>query len=235
MRHASGGVRREHASLSASLDSITLTDNGSGTAKRVFPPKGVTLWNDLSVELTTPLPANLREPRTIPQYSRFWKEMERRVMIGVDSKSAARGFGHAITALPVRRQQVEVEIIGVDDDMPGRLLCRVVENGLHGDGWIDIRDISGSDRELPLDIFRDAAGHPLVFHADVEEIAADDRLRFSMTRPINEFLNSYISYDESERCVILSRIGESCMVLSDNGFICNVELDPDMDHLRKGM
>ncbi|MCM1111384.1 MAG: ATP-binding protein [Clostridium sp.] len=222
------------STISASETTVEISQTGGNPAYQVYPVGGAQLWNNLSIFLISPLPVNMREPRTIPQFSRFWKELERRLTTAAPSSSSVESRLRQVTTLPVKNQRVEIEVIDVDPSEHTRLLCRIVERGLHGEGWLRTTDINGSDRELPLELFRDSSGRNRVYPAVVRRILPDESIEFSMTEPLDDFHNSYLQFDDIERCVILSRRGDSCMTLSENGFICNVEISEDFDHLKKG-
>lgn len=219
------------ATLSVNESAIDIDESGAAEV-RVFPPDDTLpeLWHSMSVNLTSQLPANLRSPRTIPQYKRFWAEIERRFAEGNKAdQSAAR-----LSLVPSRGQDVEIEITGPDPSNRDRFLCRVVEEGWRGEGWIDRRDITTGSQDLPYSVFTDDAGRPLVFAATVKGGHDDQSLEFSMTDTLNDYFNSIISYDDIEDCAILKKIGDSCTVLSRRGFTLNVELDSDHDYLETG-
>lgn len=232
------------ATISASLSGVEIVQAGAAaTLRRVYPaadtPAADTPWNFLSIDLGSALPPALRSPRTIPQYKRFWAEVETRLTSENQTTADDSGSDGAKTApllLPERGQQVEIEVTGIHPEVAGRFLCRVVENGLAGEGWIDTKEISGSDRDLPYQVFVDTSGRSRVYPATVLHTGDGNgrNIGFSMLETLENFHNRFINFDATERCVILNKRGESCMTLSENGYIVNVEIDANHDYMERG-
>lgn len=229
------------ASISASLSGVEIVQTGCGaTPHRVFPAEPTDTadsWNSLTIDLSESLPPALRNPRTIPQYKRFWAEVETRLTSEQPTAGVAADTAPTTPLLlPECKQVVEVEFTGIDPHVAGRFLCRIVENGLTGEGYIDTKEISGSDRELPFRIFLDDSGRSRVYPVTV--ISTGDNsghgMAFSMLDTLENFHNRFININAIERCVILSKRGESCMTLSENGYVVNLEIDSDHDYLERG-
>lgn len=218
------------AALRVSEDAIELSDTLGEETQEVFPANDSRLWQDMKIMLSAPLPANLRQPRTIPQFRRFWQEVERRL---TDSDSARNAVAERLV-VPARGQDVEIEIYDIDPTRPDTYLCRVVEMGMKGSGSISKQQITTSNQEFPYSIFTDDSGNPLVFNATVIGGSDDKSLQFSLIDTLDEYFNSIINYDDIDDCVILKKLGDSCTVLSRRGFTLNVELDSDHDYLETG-
>lgn len=217
--------------LKVSEDLIEVDANQGEADCTVFPTDDLTLWHGMKVNLSSPMPANLRQPRTIAQYRHFWTELNRRLS---DHSENADEIVRNVRTLPQRGQDVEIEIYAIDPDNRERFLCRVVEEGLCGEGFIEKREISSSNQEIPLDVFLDRDGNPLVFRAVVLSVRGDHSLEFSLTETLNDYFRSIISYDTIYDCVILRKIADTCTVLARQGFTLNVTLDSDHDYLEAG-
>lgn len=195
----------------------------------------LSLWKGLAIRLDSLLPSELRNPRTIQQYKRMWREIEHRLTI-TPEQNADKGVPAIPVrlALPMKGDDVEIEITGVDPHNPDRFSCRVVEEGLRGEGWINKSAITSSERDLPYSVFVDEEGRPHVFPAEVIRCNDDGTLEFSMIDIINDYLNEEIRYENEEECVILRKRVDEATCLCRKGFVLNVRLDPGYDHLDKG-
>lgn len=193
------------------------------------------LWKGLGVKLDNMLPSEVRNPRTIQQYKRMWNEIEHRITMAAEQQSEKNPVPLPVRlAVPSRGDDTEIEIIGIDPDNTDRFRCRVVEEGMRGEGWIHKNAITSSERDLPYTVFLDEAGRPRVFQAEVIRNSDEENLEFSMIDIINDYLNEGILYEDEEECVILKKRVDEAICLCRKGFILNVRLNSSCDYLDKG-
>lgn len=223
------------ALIKVSDHSIMVEENASDTPVLAFPPANTEMWCDMGIYLASPLDDAPREPRTIAQHKLLWRLINRRLAPdGLSTElDAAKKFN--IRTTPRTGDVATIEIYEVDPANRQRFRCRIVDDSEYvGRGWIDKKDIVGSNQELSLDMFTAPDKTPYRFEATVTAVKSADDIQFSLVDTLNDYIDSITRYDDVEECAIISKIGDSCTVLSKRGFTINVELDADHDYLEKG-
>lgn len=250
-----------NASLSVSADSIDLRISGPEASHSVIP-QSLDLWHGLQVWLDESLPPANRHPSTILQFRETFALV--RMALRGDSytspgalrlsekpKSRSKQKGAEATE---RKEQVRmlpdpgdlVDIV-VEPVQPGevgseRFVCRVVEDGFRGTGYLDRSNITRGNGPIPLSAFFDEENRPYKFRARVMACSSiDDSLSFSIIDELNRYINLNVEPGTELNGVVTAQPSPAngfnsnrYTVLTEHGYTAWVDAGEFADNLRNG-
>lgn len=203
----------------------------------VVPKAEAGAWRSIKVNLPGQLPADMRNPRTLPEVKAMWDLIIREFKLdpsqrGLTAAKLLNSKPSDELRLPDRGDGALVAIDGIDSEDPMRLRCHVVEDGLQGSGYIYFNFASFAKKKLVESgefekLFRNKAGEPYILDLTVNRVDENGKLHFYFDDDVWTFLEDSVNVDDEFDCVTTTKPNARGMLtaFSDRGF--SVLLDPN--------
>ena len=165
-------------------------------------PANLLPWNHIQIRLNDTVgPVNVTKGNELNSYLHLWNNIERSLYSDEERK---------VTPKQKKGKPMEGETYGVRvlyKNAEGRLVCRIVDEDVEGDGYISPKDLVPYNLNMHPSLFRNPeTGNSLLFEVTVINIDADEHCHFSAQRFINDMIKEQTNYLDRIPCLITGKI-----------------------------
>lgn len=217
-------------------DNVTISQKGGQGHLRDVLPQGLTGWRNFHVMLGKKSLNMDVKPDTedISELRLMWRDIEDSLF--ATDKTQAQNVQRKTKRQAEEGEEVVIRVVERDGkDQYGNPSFRavIVSDNIKGEGTLSPRDIVHYNvKNAKVTDFQTSEGKQLLLPAVVQKIDADDKIVFSMSDFVDDFVADYAEEGDIVRCrMTIKTGGGDLLLISEKGYslkVPNTEYTPDL-------